>query len=146
MISLKEITKENYDKLINLSVNLHQKEYISTVEKSLSLAYAYKENVYPFAIYYEDIVVGFIMCRYNVEYNNYFIWQFFIDKKHQGKGYGKESLFSIIEWIKSQANSCEVITTVIKGNKTAERLYKSIGFVNMDNGCSSEIDLRYIIE
>ena len=145
MIELKPITKENYKEVMKLSVHKEQESHVMAVEKSLATAYVYRDCIHPFAIYLQDKVIGFIMCRYNEEYNNYFLWQFIIDANYQNKGYGRLALFALLGWIAMQGKSKEVVTTVIKGNEAAERLYRDIGFVNTEEHCDEEIDLIYVM-
>lgn len=64
MIKLKPITKDNIDDVLSLNVRDDQKNYVSSVSDSLAQAYVYSENAYPFAVYYDDILVGFIMMGY----------------------------------------------------------------------------------
>ena len=64
MVVLKEITRENLDEVLFLSVAEYQKSYVSTVSDSLAQAYVYQDTAFPFAIYADDKPVGFIMLGY----------------------------------------------------------------------------------
>ena len=129
MVQLKKITRDNLDAVLALSVAEHQKSYVSTPAESLAQAYVYKDTAFPFAIYANDKVVGFIMLGYYESRKQYTLWKFLIDKEHQGKGYGKEALKQGITYLKERFAAKEIYTGVFLGNETAKRLYKSVGFV-----------------
>lgn len=129
MVVLKEITRENLDEVLALSVAEHQKAFVSTTADSLAQAYVYRETAFPFAIYADDKPVGFIMLGYYEARNQYTLWKFLIDKEHQGKGYGKEALKQGITYLTEQFGAKEIYTGVSLGNEAAKGLYKSVGFV-----------------
>lgn len=129
MVQLKEITKDNLDEVMSLSVAENQKSFVSTPAESLAQAYVYKDTAFPFAIYAEDKVVGFIMLGYYEARNQYTLWKFLIDKRFQNKGFGKEALKQGIVYLKERFHAKEIYTGVSVGNETAKHLYKSLGFV-----------------
>ena len=128
MVYLKEVTKENIDEFLELSVREDQKSFVSTTAESLAQAYAYKETAFPFAVYNDDTMVGFIMMGYYEAKNYYTLWKFLIDKKYQHKGYGREALVLGISFMRDKFNIKEIYTGVAPGNSVAKGLYQSIGF------------------
>ena len=128
MVYLKEVTKENIDEVLELSVREDQKSFVSTTAESLAQAYAYKETAFPFAVYNDDPMVGFIMMGYYEVKNYYTLWKFLIDKKYQHKGYGREALMLGISFMRDKFNIKEIYTGVAPGNSVAKGLYQSIGF------------------
>lgn len=129
MVVLKEITRENLDEVLALSVAEHQKSFVSTTADSLAQAYVYRDTAFPFAIYADEKPVGFIMMGYYESRKQYTLWKFLIDKEHQNKGYGKEALKQGIIYLKEHFDAKEIYTGVSLGNETAKGLYKSVGFV-----------------
>lgn len=129
MVVLKEITRENLDEVLALSVAEHQESYVSTTAASLAQAYVYRDTAFPFAVYVDDKPVGFIMLGYYESRKQYTLWKFLIDKEQQGKGYGKEALKQGITYLKEQFDAKEIYTGVSLGNEAAKGLYKSVGFV-----------------
>ena len=83
MVELREITKSNYEECLNLSVADSQKTFVSSVCFSLAQAWVYYDTAFPFAIYADDIMVGFIMLGYYEIKNQYTLWKFMIDEKYQ---------------------------------------------------------------
>lgn len=88
-ISIRLVTKDNLDEVLALKVEEDQRGFVSTTAESLAQAYVYGDTAFPFAIYHGEDVVGFIMMGYYKAKDYYTLWKFLIDKKHQGKGYGR---------------------------------------------------------
>ncbi len=144
MIKLEEITADNFEDVLNLKVSKNQENFVSTTAYSLAQAYVYRENAYPFAIYADDTLVGFIMFGFYESRNQYTLWKFLIDEKYQNKGYGKIALLLGIEYMKKQHDIKEMYTGVSIDNNVAERLYYSVGFQLtglVENGMK---ELRYV--
>lgn len=144
MIKLDEITADNLEVVLKLKVSKEQENFVSTTAYSLAKAYVYRENAYPFAIYADDTLVGFIMFGFYELRNQYTLWKFLIDEKYQNKGYGKMALALGIEYMKKQYDIKEMYTGVAIDNDVAERLYHSVGFQLtglIENGMK---ELRYV--
>ena len=62
---------------------------------------------------------------------SYLIWRLMIDKKYQGKGYGKEALQLALDYVRTfpvgEAKYCWL--SYEPGNDVARNLYRSFGFV-----------------
>ena len=144
MIKLEEITADNVEDVLKLKVSKNQENFVSTPAYSLAQAYVYRNNAYPFAIYADDTLVGFIMFGFYESRNQYTLWKFLIDEKYQNKGYGKMALLLGIENKKKQHDIKEMYTGVAIDNNVAEHLYQSIGFQAtglVENGMK---ELRYV--
>lgn len=128
MIELKTITKENLEEVLSLSVSEHQKLFVSSTACSLAQAYVYKETAFPFAVYANGTIVGFIMMGYYESKKQYTLWKFLIDKNQQNKGYGREALKQGIKYLQNKFGASEIYTGVALGNETAKHLYSSFGF------------------
>lgn len=146
MISLREICSENIDKVMALEVGANQRKYLNTTNlRSFADAYALrKDGIFaaPLAIYHEDVQIGFIMYVYDtldhesfeheVFFNkkSYFIWHFMIDKRFQGKRYGKRAFEMILMEINKQPfGDAEYISLFYHTNNVkAKDLYLSFGF------------------
>jgi len=119
MIELRKINDDNMDECIKLEVRDDQDDFVACNMYSLADAYVSISNgahATPYAIYANDEMVGFIMYDYR-EYPNddtfgetcYHIWRFMIDKKHQGKGYGKQATDKIIAEIKTMPYAMPIL-------------------------------------
>ena len=128
MVHLEPVTKDNLDAVLMLEVNDGQKGYVSSAAESLAQAYVYQETAFPFAVYNDDTVVGFIMMGYYEEKKYYTLWKLMIDRRHQGRGCGRAALELGIAFLKERVRAKEIYTGVIPGNSTAKSLYRSVGF------------------
>ena len=100
-----------------------------TNAESLAKAYAYSETAYPFAVYDDDTIVGFIMMGYYEAKEYYTLWKFMVDERYQDHGYGREALMQGIDFIKNKFGAKDIYTGVIPDNKVAKGLYESVGCV-----------------
>lgn len=144
MVELREITKDNLEAVLDLRVHEHQESFVSSTAYSLAQAYTYRETAFPFAIYADDTIVGFIMLGYYESRNQYTLWKFLIDKKYQNKGYGREALMQGIQYLKDRFGAEEVYTGVKPENESAKHLYRLVGFAAtglVENGME---EMRYV--
>lgn len=154
MIELKKINRNNVGEILKLEVFDNQKSFVATNNSSIIEAYiAITENndVFTFAIYNDDTPVGFLMIGYDVNSDdegapkiakgNYNIWRLMIDKKFQGKGFGKKAMDLALEFINTfpcgTAKYCWLLYE--SDNDIARELYKSVGFVEIDEKDGEEI-------
>jgi len=145
MIQLKEITKENVLEFCLLEVKENQKDQVAT--NSLSIAEGnYHEEAWFRGVYYNDIPVGFVMLYLDVKNNKYDVWRYMIDKKHQGKGYGKVTLTKVIEFIKTFPDAKEIsLSYVPKDNGGADGFYRKFGFIDTGKKEGKELIMKYLI-
>lgn len=143
-ITINDITKANWEEAFKLSVYESQQPFVPTIAESLAYAYLkpWDEALDPYLLYVNDEMIGAFYLSYspNSE-DNYWIGGFQIDKKHQGKGYGEQSLNKIIDFIKEH-RTCKIISlTVEKENEQAIRLYEKTGFIriNEENSYQEQI-------
>lgn len=140
MIELRKITFDNFDECIKLEPNENQKSFVASNIRSLAQAYVALTNndciPMPYAIYADDIMVGFIMMSYAEEDEDgfetaYWVWRFMIDKGHQGKGYGKEAMAKALDLIRTfpHGKTSSVYLSYELENVVAKALYASFGFV-----------------
>ena len=128
IITLREITPENFEDVLKLKVKSGQESFVSTTAYALAQALAYRGSAYPFAVYAGEKIVGFIMFGYYKEREQFTLWKFLIDGDCQNKGYGKAALAKGIKMMRAEYGVNELYTGVALGNDVAENLYKSIGF------------------
>ena len=116
-----------------------------------------KGAVYPFGIYNDKKPVGFLLLAYDysevcddpeapeIAKGNYFLWRIMIDKRYQGRGYGKEAVKLALDFIKTfphgKAKYCWICYD--KENEVARKLYLSVGFKEIGEQGS---DINAVIE
>lgn len=141
-MKLVKVDDNNLWDIIKLTVKNDQQEFVATNTVSILQAYtrvAAGQVALPFGLYDGDIPVGFVMIGYDLKdeenppgaKDNYVIWRFMIDQKHQGQGFGKTGMVKTLEYIKSfpagPAVSCWI--SYETKNAVAKKLYQSLGFV-----------------
>ncbi len=100
--------------------------------------------------------IGFVMIGYDKPYepdddlnekyrftrSSYFIWRFMIDKRYQGRGYGKEAMKLILDYVKTGPCRKAQYAWICYApeNTVARRLYASLGFEEVAEAYSAEDD------
>ena len=128
MITLKEITEDNFNECLDLEVEDSQKNFVAPNTYSLAQAWLYPETARPFVIYNGDVMVGFLMLAIDCSKKTCGIWRFMIDKKYQRMGYGKAAMQNVINYVKEKYKPNEINLSFVQGNEAAENLYKGVGF------------------
>ncbi|KQY84424.1 spermidine acetyltransferase [Paenibacillus sp. Root52] len=84
-------------------------------------------------MYSESLLVGFLVfCTKPDPDNNYWIPALMIDEKHQGKGYGKAALKTLIQLMsKGNSNGTRIMIGHRPDNQIAGTLYESLGFMQV---------------
>ena len=156
MVHLEKVTYKNEEEIIGMDINESQYPFVANNVESLADAYiaitSGEAYAYPFAIYDDDTPVGFLMLGYNEATlegpeapeslrNNYSLWRLMIDKRYQGKGFGREAVRLALEFIRTwPSGMSEVcVTSYNPENEVAKKLYASFGFVENGDIVDDEI-------
>ncbi len=129
MITFKEITKENLFSILRLKVHDHQNDQVASNAVSIAEGH-YDKNAWFRGIFKEDEAVGFVMLDFDHKEKEYGVWRFMIDKKHQGKGYGRASMDLIKQVIKEKVPEVTefYLSYVPKEEGGADEFYRKMGF------------------
>lgn len=143
MIELRKITEENFIDAFHLKLAPGQEEYVSHPVRSLAQAYVYRDQCQPFGIYNDGQMVGYVMVIYDYDIPEYDIWHMMIDKEYQGRGYGREAMGLVLDYIRTGpfGDSNRVALTCNRDNPVALKLYESMGFAATGNEDDDEIEL-----
>lgn len=149
MITLRQITLENRREVFRLEVSESQRRYVASNLSSVASCYVLATNggcPLPFAIYADEQAVGFVLIVYGitgyelprVAENNYCILRLMIGEQYQKRGYGREAMLKILEYIRTfPAGPAEYCWIQYESDNTiAKKLYESFGFC--ENGEISE--------
>lgn len=152
-ITLEKITYKNYIKVIwGLKVSKKQKNFVASNSNSLAEAYVAITNkgvALPFAICKNGKPIGFLMIGYGlaegddlenedpefveIVRKSYSVWRLMIDKRYQGKGYGRKAMELALGYIRTfpcgGADLCWL--SYEPENEAAKKLYASFGFVEL---------------
>ena len=108
-------------------------------------AWFYREEgiTYPKAIYAKDDLVGFIMYDLDTEEQQVFIWRFLIDQRYQGKGYGRQTIETVLAMAKEQAKITKVVADYVDGNEPMKKILLDLGFE--ETGFNKEINEHIMV-
>ena len=119
---------------------------IYSTAHSLAQAYVYRDTAFPFAVYADETLVGFIMLGFYEEKKQYTLWKLLIDKKYQNQGYGKGAVQKGITYLTDTFGAKEIYVGVSSGNDRAKRLYASTGFKATGLIENNMEEMRYIAD
>lgn len=151
MITLRKITLENRRAIFNLEVAEEQRRYVASNLSSMASCYVLTTNgghPFPFAIYADEQPVGFVMLTYgitgyelpSIADDSYCILRLMIDKQYQNRGYGREAMKKILEFIRTFPAGPASYCWIPYGadNYSAKKLYESFGFHDNGEICDNE--------
>ncbi|HUU78163.1 MAG TPA: GNAT family N-acetyltransferase [candidate division Zixibacteria bacterium] len=127
MISLKEITADNWVEAIKLTVKKEQENFVASNAVSIAQS-KFQPFIECFGIYTDETMVGFSALAKNPEDGTAWIVRHMIGENFQGKGYGKEGLKALIKMMEKKYSCTEIFLDVASDNEVASKLYKKAGF------------------
>ncbi len=131
-VKLVELNPENWYECCQLEVAEDQKDFIE--QNAISIAQSkFEQTLKPFAIYFKDSVVGFLMYNSIMEeLDGYWIYRIMVDKNYQGLGIGKAATELMLSEMVKSLDAKKIVVGYHPDNKGAHHLYASFGFI--DNG------------
>jgi len=146
MISLKEINEENLLEVLTLKVHPDQLDQVDTNAFSIAQG-SFAKHAWFRGIYHGTDPVGFVMLDIDEQNNDYSLWRLMIDKKHQGKGYGKAGLQLAVEHLQSIPNATMLKSAYVPKEKGgAKQFYLDFGFVETGEQIDKENGHEVAIE
>ena len=134
MVTLQEITRENYKTCLNLNVSK------GVAPNTWSLAQSkYETECIPLAIYNDDVMVGFLMYCISPEDNEYWIYRLMVDEKYQRKGYAYEAMQQLLEIITADKTHSKIYLDTGHDNIEALNLYEKLGFIRTDDYIEKDV-------
>lgn len=142
MITLKEITKDNWLECIYLKLNEDEKDFIAPNMYSIAEAQFYSEAESK-AIYLGDKMIGYTLYGQSEDdASMYFIDRFMIDANFRNQGYAEEVFKIIIKIGKDKGYNILGSSTDLDNYKM-QRLFEKLGFYT--KGEIDEDELLYYI-
>lgn len=136
---LKPVTRANRAAVLALRIQKSQEGFVETPARCLKEAF-WCRLWHPVGIYDAETLIGFAMYgRFPWEGSRGRVWldRFLIDEKHQGCGYGKQSLHLLVATLFGTYRCDEIFLSIYETNQLAAHLYAEFGFAY--NG---ELDLH----
>ncbi|MFC9585711.1 GNAT family N-acetyltransferase [Streptomyces yangpuensis] len=135
-LRLEPVTADNFDAVCAVQVRPDQTHLVSPVVKSLAEAYVHPTCAWPRAVVDGGDVVGFVMAFHDIVWDpatdptdrRSGIWRLTIDAGHQGKGYGRFAVHSVVDEIRRRGTHGAVHVSWHLGPGSPEPFYLGLGF------------------
>ena len=129
MINFRAITEDNFDAIIRMK-RPDDEHFVASNAYSLAQAWLYRDagDVYPFAIYDDDLPVGFMLLDEDLDEKCLIIWRIMFPVENQNKGYGTAAIREIIRLAKESGKYDFLLIDYAPDNKIAEHVYTKLGF------------------
>ena len=129
VISLRVLTEETLRPILALSKQMAPGQEKMVAPNAVSIAQAhFNEKAWFRGIYADDTPVGFVMLYDDPDTPQYFLWRLMIAGPHQGKGYGREAIEKLIEYVRGRPGATELKTSYMPMPGGPWPFYQSLGF------------------
>ena len=140
-VSLREVTQETVNFILNLRVAKEQEQFVASNAVSIAEAH-FSAAAWFRAIYADETPVGFLMLSDQPDKGEYFLWRFMVDVQHQGKGYGRRALELLIDHVKTRPNAKELFLSHVPGPGSPEGFYRKLGFEHTSEQAGEELVMK----
>jgi len=93
----------------------------------------------------ERDAVGYVLLYPCPRITKYNVGRLYIDKNHQGNGYGKQALLWAMEKLKEKG-APRILLSVHPDNTVARKLYESVGFNCAELTWGDELVMKYVCQ
>jgi len=142
-VTLQEITADTVYGICLLSDTLTEPKKNFVAPNAISLAQAhFNPHAWFRAIYAGKAPVGFMMIVDNDQEQNYFLWRFMIAGPYHGRGYGRQAIQRLVEYVKTRPGAQELLVSCGQGEGSPEGFYRKLGFEDTGEKIGHEVVLR----
>lgn len=127
-VTLEPVGKGSRAAILALELSPEQRGFVASNAESLAEARRDREAIAR-AVVGDGRVVGFLMYSAPGDEDEAIIYRFMIDRREQGRGFGRAAVAEVLEEIASLAHIRRVSICYEPENVAARRLYASFGFV-----------------
>ncbi|WP_441249255.1 GNAT family N-acetyltransferase [Kitasatospora sp. McL0602] len=131
---LVEITTDNIEAALELSVRPDQEGLVHPVGHSLGLAYAFGETAWPRLVMDGEEIVGFVMAFIGVPFeadppgvSRAGLWRLNVGAEHQGRGVGRFAVEQVAEELRRRGWE-RLTTSWHVADNGPEPFYRRLGF------------------
>lgn len=143
MVNFRNITEENFDAVINMK-RPEGENLVAPNAVSLAQAWLYRddEDVFPFAIYDDDIPVGFMLLEEEMEEKQLDLWRVMLSPEYEGKGLGTAAVKLLIQYAKDAGRYRCISLLCAPSNANARHIYDKLGFRPTGNICYGDVEMK----
>jgi diamine N-acetyltransferase len=140
-VKLKKVTGDNWEAVVELEFGAGQEDMVANNLYSIAEA-QFDSHARSRSVYAGKRVVGLLM--YDVQKTKgkaqeASIYRFMIDRKHQGKGYGRAALSKALEETREIPGVDRIPIRYMPENPVAKSFYASFGFVEVRGDRDGEV-------
>lgn len=144
VVTLREITKENLNDILDLQVTSAQENFVASNAVSIAQAHFYPEVAWFRAIYADETPIGFMLLEDDPINRSYSLWRLMIDARFQQCGFGQRAVELAIARVKARPGATALLTSCVPGEGSPLKFYEKVGFTytgEMDE--DGELIMRY---
>jgi diamine N-acetyltransferase len=141
-VSLCEVTVDNLNAVLALSVRPDQQHLVASNAKSIAQAH-FEEKAWFRAVCVDDAPGGFLMVAHDAKDSVDFLWRMMIGTQYQGHGYGRQAIGLLIEETRAQRPHIEaIVLSHLPAAGNAGPFYERLGFTYTGEVIDSEQVMR----
>ncbi len=144
-ITLVPVTAANEGAVRALRVLPGQDGFVATNEQSLEEGAA-EDHAWIRAICADGVPVGFVMMYVDEDEGVYYVWRYMVGAAHQGRGYGRRAMESLIDYVRRRPNAREITLSHHPGEGGPEGFYRKLGFVHTGKVIDEELEMRLVLD
>ena len=143
MVQFRKITEENFDAVIKMK-RPEGENFVASNAVSLAQAWLYRDDgdVFPFAIYDDDTIVGFMLLEEDMEQARLDLWRIMLSPEQEGKGYGTAAVKLMIQYAKDSGRYRSIYLLCAPENHIARHIYDKLGFQPTGEICYGDIQMK----
>ena len=141
-VTLREVTRDTVRKIVALRTTPEQERFVAPNAVSIAQAYFQRDVAWFRAIYEGDEPVGFVMVDDDVAKQQYYLWRFMIDARHQRRGIGRKAIALVLDYVRTRPGATALLTSVVPGEGTPGPFYESLGFAYTGEEEDGELVMR----
>ena len=127
VVELREVTGDTVRAICALQVAPSQRRFVAPNAVSIAEAH-FSPTAWFRAVVGDDVPVGFVLCSFEPETNEYYLWRFMIGEGFQGHGFGKAAISRVVEHVRTLPGATGLITSWVPGEGSPEGFYLGLGF------------------
>ena len=145
MITIRNLSQDNIEAALALSVDDWQRKYVRTNAEMIALAYVQPQELFPVALYAEEALVGLAFVKKEQKTEIMTLAQIMIGQPFQSKSFGSESVREIAKWIETQFDCTLLQASIQIGNQWGRETLENAGFMKRSTDLEKrEIEMIYI--
>lgn len=142
MVHFRTITEDNFDAVINMK-RPEGEGFVASNAVSLAQAWLYRDNgdVFPFALYDDDTLVGFMLVEEDIDEKRLDLRRFMLSPQREGRGLGTAAVELLIRYARDfRRYSCLQLLCAPE-NAAARHIYDKLGFRPTGEICFGDVEM-----